>query len=263
MATPDRAPIVVGTDFSEQAQKSAELALVLAQKLGVPLQLVHGSDDASSGEDTVRAAAKRLGPGVVGECLAGHPDEVLVERAAQLGARLLVVGSLGRRSLNDWLLGSTAERVVRCSRVPCLVVRQPERLAAWLAGTRPLRAMVAVSLDDPVQPSFEWLASLSPAGPVDRFAVLVAGGAHLNDEWFESEVDRLQKACGLPRSDCHVEVGQWSVEEHLLRVAGQQKADLIVMGRHLRTGLERLWRGSTSMGVLKRAELSVASIPAV
>lgn len=253
-------PVVCGTDFSALAQQSAVLAHALAERLGVPLHLLHVSEDGRSGGESLREAGARLGSGVMTECLPGHPDEALVARADQLSASLLVIGSLGRRNLQDWLLGSTAERTVRCARVPCLVVRQPERLSDWLRGARPLRVMLAISLDDPVEPSLQWVKNLSRAGSVEPFAVLVAGGPHLNDEWYESEHDRLQEACGLPRPDCHVVVWQWPVDEHLMTMARRENADLIVMGRHLRTGLERLWKGSVSMSVLKRTELSVAVV---
>jgi len=258
MSNLELAPIVCGTDFSGLAREAATLAHSIARKQGVGLHLLHVGE---GGEQTLRAAASELGPDVIAESCEGHPDEVLVERAAALRASLLVVGSLGRRQVSDWLLGSTAERVVRLSRVPSLVVRAPERLREWLAGSRRLRVVIAVGDAATSAQLFTWLDGMAQLGPVDRLAVHVGGGPHLNDEWFESELSRLQQTTGLPRSECRLEVGQWSVEEHLLAVASSEKADLIVVGRHLRSGLERLWRGSVSMAVLKRAELSVACIP--
>jgi nucleotide-binding universal stress UspA family protein len=254
-------PILCGTDFSPLAQHTARLAYTLARRLTAPFYLLHVADDPEAAEGRLQNAAEALGEGVRAEVLTGNPDEALVDRARALDAGLLMVGSLGRRSLSDWLLGSTAERVVRCSTVPSLVVRDPERIFGWLEGSSPLRVMLAVSRDGSVENALQWLERVSQVGPVETFAVQVSGGSHLNEEWFQAEVDRLHLYTGLPRTACHVEVAQWPVEEHLITLAQRESADLIVMGTHLRTGLERLWRGSVSMAVLRRARLSVACVP--
>jgi nucleotide-binding universal stress UspA family protein len=255
------APIVCGTDFSSLAEAACDLAHQVAQKQSLPCHLIHVAEDCGQAQAPLRAAAERLGAGVRVECQQGLPDEVLAQRAEQIGAGLLVVGSLGRRSVTDWLLGSTAERVVRLSKVPTLVVRQPERIMAWLAGERPLRLLLAVSLDGSVEPALRWIDSLSRLGPVESLAVQVAGGPHLNDEWYRQESESLQRYCGWSPERCHVEVCQWSVEEHLLHLAERQNSDLIVMGTRQRTGLERMWRGSVSMAVLRRSQVSVACVP--
>ena len=255
------APIVCGTDFSSLAEAACDLAHQVAQKQSLPCHLIHVAEDCGQAQAPLRAAAERLGAGVRVECQQGLPDEVLAQRAEQIGAGLLVVGSLGRRSVSDWLLGSTAERVVRLSKVPTLVVRQPERIMAWLAGERPLRLLLAVSLDGSVEPALRWIDGLSRLGPVESLAVQVAGGPHLNDEWYRQESESLQRYCGWSPERCHVEVCQWSVEEHLLHLAERQNSDLIVMGTRQRTGLERMWRGSVSMAVLRRSQVSVACVP--
>lgn len=253
--------VLCGTDFSPLAQETARLTLSLAEKMGAQLRLIHVADEPGASQARLQAAAAELGSQVEAEVLAGHPDEVLVERARALKAQLLVVGSLGRRSLSDWLLGSTAERVVRSCPIPSLVVRKPECLAAWLKGERPLKVMLAVSLDGSVLGALKWLDSLARVGPVERFAVQVSGGANLDEEWLEEETGRLQAYTGLTRAECRVEVAQWPVEEHLITLAEREQVDLIVMGTHLRSGLERLWKGSVSMAVLQRAPMSVACVP--
>lgn len=53
----------------------------------------------------------------------GRPADTIVEAAQHETVDLIVVGSHGRRGLRRFLLGSVAERVVRMSAVPTLVVR--------------------------------------------------------------------------------------------------------------------------------------------
>ena len=53
----------------------------------------------------------------------GDPADEILEAAAAIGARMIAMGTHGRRGLSHVLLGSVAEQVVRRSRVPVLTVR--------------------------------------------------------------------------------------------------------------------------------------------
>jgi nucleotide-binding universal stress UspA family protein len=55
----------------------------------------------------------------------GHADEVIVERAAEQGADLVVVGTRDLTGLKRFFLGSVAENVVRASQTSVLVARGP------------------------------------------------------------------------------------------------------------------------------------------
>jgi nucleotide-binding universal stress UspA family protein len=195
------------------------------------------------------------------ELVLGTAELALEERARTLQPLLVAVGSLGRRGLSDWLLGSTAERVVHLSEAPTLVVRQPERLLAWLRGDRPLRAMLAVSQDGAVAPAKAWLEQLAVAGPIQVLAVEVSGGADLGDDWFVAETARLASHIGLPPTDCRIEVRQWEIHEHILRCAEREGIDLLVMGAHLHPGTEPPVSARTPLAVVRHASIAVAVVP--
>ncbi len=55
----------------------------------------------------------------------GNPVEVILRVATEKSCDLIVMGTHGRGSLADAMLGSTARRVVRRSTTPVLVVRLP------------------------------------------------------------------------------------------------------------------------------------------
>jgi len=56
----------------------------------------------------------------------GNPVEIILETADEKNCDLIVMGTHGRGSLADTMMGSTARRVVRRSQKPVLVVRLPE-----------------------------------------------------------------------------------------------------------------------------------------
>jgi nucleotide-binding universal stress UspA family protein len=64
---------------------------------------------------------------------ARHADEVpevISRQADRLRAELIVVGSEGRESLAEWVVGGTALRLIYVARRPVTVVRAPRKRAA-------------------------------------------------------------------------------------------------------------------------------------
>lgn len=140
--------IVVGTDFSDQADAAVAYAIALAGKLDARVQLVHGwqvpptaiGPDLATGFvapfaaelersareamartlDRVRKGAKVPIDGAV---VCNDPRDAVLAEAASRDAQLIIVGTHGRRGLKRALLGSVAEAVVRLASCPVLVVR--------------------------------------------------------------------------------------------------------------------------------------------
>src|SRR5258708_2079402 len=76
----------------------------------------------------------------------------------------------------------------------------------------------------------------------------------------QEELDRFQ----APRADVRAErrLTEGDAVEETLRVAQEANADLIVMGTHGRTGLERLLMGSVAEQVVRRASCPVLTVKA-
>ncbi len=139
--------VVVGTDFSSEAQSALDTACEIANQFHADLHLVHAADTAPAltgqyeismptpyYESVMAAARKRIAAlaetcrvnGTVSTEVSTVPAAVaLPEAAERLGAGLIVVGSQGRTGAKHLLLGSVAERTVR--HAPCSVwtVRAP------------------------------------------------------------------------------------------------------------------------------------------
>jgi nucleotide-binding universal stress UspA family protein len=56
----------------------------------------------------------------------GNPSDQLLRRSKEMGVDLIVMGSTGRSGWNKFMIGSVAEKVVRHSQVPVLIVPGPK-----------------------------------------------------------------------------------------------------------------------------------------
>jgi nucleotide-binding universal stress UspA family protein len=137
------------TDFSENSHYAFSYALNLAKTYKGELLILHITPEpvdlyrpSEQLEEVVRKHHKK----VVDEEVATHYVKELkgfkdyrlllkegtvyseiIKTASEEGANIIVVGTQGRTGLDEMLMGSTAERVVRKSPVPVLTVRLPEK----------------------------------------------------------------------------------------------------------------------------------------
>ena len=149
MSTFDVRTIVFPTDFSPASTSAAKVALGVAERLGARVELVHAWMPAASvlfdaayipsPSDVIALTArleKQLADAATDfglpsdrigrHLLQGEPWRVITAFAAERGCELIVMGTHGRSGLPHLVIGSVAERVVRSSTVPVLVV-PPER----------------------------------------------------------------------------------------------------------------------------------------
>ncbi len=146
------ATILVGTDFSENAQRAFECAYDIAQQVGAHLHILHVQDEGTlrtaikegllrddSTDEELQTAVAQLLESRFSQLLAGcdsevkltqavrrgEPQTVLCEYAQAINADLVVVGRRGA-GLRNLVLGSVADSVVRNSPAPVLVVRRDQ-----------------------------------------------------------------------------------------------------------------------------------------
>lgn len=138
--------ILLGTDGSRCSERAARHAVYLAEKLGAELVAlnavdvdlafrttgIHFGEAVAELEKAGREAlavvgkiAEEKGIGCEQILLRGKPHEAIVETSDEIGADLVIVGSTGMSSLERALVGSHSEKVLRCSKRPVLLVRDP------------------------------------------------------------------------------------------------------------------------------------------
>lgn len=152
-------PVVVPFDFSEHAKAALRKATSIAENpqqihvLHVLPYLIPAEpgvvwatiDDSSRIQHAMENLAVAVPEKEFGKvCLdvrIGDPGHVASERAEELGADLIVVGSHGRTGLTRLVLGSVAERVTRLAHCPVLVVKLPPETVASAEAARPAPAI--------------------------------------------------------------------------------------------------------------------------
>ncbi|HEY6880791.1 MAG TPA: universal stress protein [Polyangiales bacterium] len=141
--------ILVPVDFSTGSDRAVAQAEQLAVALHAGIELFHSyqlpvfalpdstvtvsptyvadlTDRAQRELDRHRDALIARGVAATAKLLEGNPADAIVERAEQIHALMIVLGTHGRSGFRRFLLGSTAERVVRMATVPVLTVHLPE-----------------------------------------------------------------------------------------------------------------------------------------
>lgn len=140
--------IMVPLDTSEVSRSALPKAEELAIALGKSLLLVTVADrdtvDAiqelafAEGDDPIdvlelnlRSRARGVDVPATTDLLHGSdPAAAILDRSERDDVEMIVMATHGRTGMSRWRLGSVAERVVRNSRVPVLVVPAPWRLKA-------------------------------------------------------------------------------------------------------------------------------------
>ncbi len=137
--------IVIATDGSENTQRAISQGIEVAKLSGATLYALHVVDIPSlisedwtidknlfyemmrNEGDKILSKTKKIGEDsgveIKGVLLEGHPSNEIINFAEKNQMDLIVMGTLGKTGFDKFLLGSVAEKVVRGSKVPVMVVR--------------------------------------------------------------------------------------------------------------------------------------------
>jgi nucleotide-binding universal stress UspA family protein len=133
-------PLVLGYDESPSANAALKAAIALAAELKTSVVVVFGyyiSPLGGTGGGTLREALERMGEhalqralseleaaGITAETrlLGQRPADAILEVARDVGARMIIVGTVGENPISGAILGSVVLRLVQRSTLPLLVI---------------------------------------------------------------------------------------------------------------------------------------------
>ncbi|HUE96449.1 MAG TPA: universal stress protein [Longimicrobiaceae bacterium] len=280
--------ILVATDLSDGVHEALHSAIALAQATAGTLHVVHALDVTfprsdrgrdigaiqKEAQETRVALAKLLSREVpagvkveTSRVKEGAPAEVILAEARAIDADVIVLGTHRRRAVADRFIGSTAERVLRESTIPCLLANAPLRLPIHRVVvpsdlTAPARRAVGAALD--------WAERLAPEGKaVVGVAHVLDGTSEADVPWVGHEVEVELRKSVRGTAD---EVGSQVTTEvsvlrgsdpalELLDYARSTDAQLIVMGTNSDPVLVRAVLGSVSSAMIRHSDLPILLVP--
>ncbi len=257
--------VVDGSEYSEGAIAEAiRLAKRCSAKLHVMTVLPVGLEHEALGQAILdqekREATARLlavqaraaAAGLECEILLGHgedPFREIVEQAEQGQMDLIIMGRRDKRDLARTLLGSTAAKVIGHAACNVLVVPR----GASFYGKGILLAVDGSHLADAAAATVAGLVSRCRS----RVTLLSAAiDARLSED-ARAVVNRAKEWLADAGVTAAAEVRIGAPDAVIVATAKERNADLIVVGSHGLSGLERLLLGSVSERVIGRAECPV------
>jgi nucleotide-binding universal stress UspA family protein len=283
--------ILVATDFSEQGTKAFDAALALAARNKAELHVIHALEVALplfepyavvvpadwigearrlAQEKLAKALAAVKAKGLSGTTHLGDVPaaHAIAERAKELSADLVVVGTHGHTGLKHVLLGSVAERTVEYA--PCSVwtVKGP-RPGAELrtivvgtdfspAGGEALATAAAWAKDAGAKLHLVHALQI-PTPLIAPYEVAIPEGVI---EGARREADRQLQQAAKTVSGVSVTTELSTTPAHaaLVDAAERVSADLIVTGSRGHTGLKHALLGSVAERTLRYAPCSVLTV---
>lgn len=288
--------LLAATDFSADARRAAHRAALLAQAHQLPLTLLHvlevdrltelaawlkGKPDiaaamAGQAEMQLSVAAEllRQSTGVEARTALqqGAPLAALCAAGAEAG--LLVLGAHGARTVREFAIGTTADRLLRIAQVPMLVVKSepPEspgfyrRVLALTDFSPASEAALAFALTLAPQADFRLVHALELPYDGQLFVAGVSDEDALSFRAHErslvlSRLNALLDKLGLQRARVTVSVPYGEARAQAMAVAQDFAPDLIVVGKQGQSKLEDLFLGSVTRAMLSEAGCDVLVVP--
>lgn len=217
--------------------------------------------------DRIRQMIGNSGPGVAAEIVvdAEKPFKVINEVAERERADLVVIGPGKARNMREKVLGSTADRIVRSSSRPVLVVRSP-------TADPYRRLVVAADFSAASQAAAEAAFRLAPDAAVELVhAIEVPLGfeqAMLRAGTPQADIDRYRRArardargqisaafakIDLPAARSKLRIVHGSAGAALVRIARSGRTDLIALGTQGGNAISQALLGSVARQVLRAA----------
>ena len=203
----------------------------------------------------------------------GKPHDVIDRLIRQYAADLVVIGPGKGRTVREKMFGSTADRVVRSSPCPVLVVKKPSTrayqqvvaavdfsatslAAAQFATTIAPTAMINLvhALEIPLTFQQAMLKAGTPQAEIERYRRAKAQSVR------EQLLVALSQKDGID-SQGRARVMNGPASDVLLRLAKKEQADLIALGTQGRGAVSQLVLGSVARGVVGAATCDVLAVP--
>lgn len=272
--------ILVPVDFSTPSENALKVAADLAKKNDSELYILHvielaeslfGTEQFNVNDEQIiffmKMAKKRFDKFLEKDYLKdirvkdyvepGSTAIAIRETVSKNDIDMIVMGSSGVSGIEEIVIGSNTEKVVRYSEVPVLVVKNEIKNIAIK------KAVFASNFD---------LENLDPYKKAKKFADSFGAKMHmlyvnLPGNQFSSTLETQEQMrvflnkVEMPLNKENIEIyNDYSIEQGVLNGAEQLKADLIIMPTHGRKGLSHFFNGSIGEDVVNHSDIPVLTL---
>jgi nucleotide-binding universal stress UspA family protein len=293
--------ILVPLDGSRLAESALPVAISLAGRVGARVTLlhilernapakIHGERHLTSvgeAESYLHGVASRFADAGIAVDLHTHPNPEgdvaasVAAHTAEVGATLIALCAHGRGGLREWFSGAIAQRVIRQTTAPVLLVRPttgtppafaPATVLVALDGTAAgeLALPPALALAQAYGASLAISIVIATLGTVsgDRAATArltpasMSAVLDLESDEAGRYLDRLHTRLADSGLTIRATVGRGDPVRVVLDAAEAAGDSLVALATHGRTGLDALWSGSVGTRVVARAGRPLLLVPA-
>lgn len=198
------------------------------------------------------------------------PHEAILRYATEQDIDLIVMGTHGRTGVERYLLGSVTEKVVRLSDVPVLTVKAEADgevvypytdILVPTDGSEGAEAAIEPAVDI----ASTYHARVHGLSVIDTMAigVDVRSGAVLDalEESAQSAVETIeQQATNASVSAVETAIHHRNPYRTIRSYVGEHDIDLVVMGTHGRSGIERYLLGSVAEKTVRTSPVPVMTV---
>jgi nucleotide-binding universal stress UspA family protein len=268
--------ILVPIDFSVQAEYAAKAAVNIAKRTNAKIYLLHmlelptgvidpSSYGTSSNTPTALLFLKRAyekfedfkkkaffeGVDMEDSVLFHKAYDGIIDESTKHDVDLIVMGSRGTSGLEEMLIGSNTEKVVRNSNVPVMVIKQE------IQNFKIENIVFASNFHLDARPSFQKILNFSSIFKA-KIHLLKINTIHNFETTKESSNAIRNFITDFDLENYTLNIyNDVSVESGVLNFAKTIDADFIILNTHGRRGLAHLFAGSISEDLANHAKLPV------
>jgi nucleotide-binding universal stress UspA family protein len=262
--------ILVPTDFSKNAEYALKVAAQIAKKNNSEILLVHmlelphqGSDAVSQGREIPEviffknAVLQKLEDLMEQDYLSGiKVSEIVQFELAFDGIMkiskahdvdLVVMGSHGASGFKEMFVGSNAEKVVRNSEIPVLIIKEEDNDFSIN------NFVFATDFSDEIKKPFQEVVNFANKfGAKLHLVIINTPNQFISTKTAEDKMASFVSNFKINDFQTHI-YNETSVEKGILKFSNSVKADLIGMSTHGRKGLAHFFNGSLAEGIVNHA----------
>ncbi|UVE18914.1 universal stress protein [Pseudomonas sp. LS44] len=279
--------LMVATDLSSRSDRAVQRAALLAKRFACDWAVVHVIDEdkpqrlierhladaqelLESRVEGLALIAGRL-PRVIVEV--GPVEQTINEIATGMGCQLLILGMHRQNLLREFFVGTSAERIIRSSRLPVLRV-------GTIDPRDYRRVMLASDMSDCSAYAIQTTRELGLLDDSKLYAVhvfeafakgqmmfsgveaeVVASSTRAAEAQAEADLNRFLKEQGLDLPAGQVQITEGFSVVELKGCIERIDPDLLVIGTHSRVGFKKLMLGSVAETLLGDVQCDVLCVP--